>query len=76
MLSKAQKVLLALVLIVAITGVLLAQQNNQPAVTNGTVDHGNGSQEPAETTVELTLYFSDDQAMYLLPEQRNVTIAQ
>jgi germination protein M len=76
MLSKAQKVLLALVLIVAITGVLLAQQNNQPAVTNGTVDHGNGSQEPAETAVELTLYFSDDQAMYLLPEQRNVTIGE
>ncbi len=76
MLSKVQKVLLVLVLIVAVTGALLAQQNNQPAGTDGSDGQGTGSLEPAATTAELTLYFSDDQAMYLLPEQRKVTIGE
>lgn len=30
------------------------------------------SSQPAETRVTLTLYFPDDQAMYLVPEQREV----
>ena len=31
------------------------------------------SSQPAESKVTVTLYFSDDQAMYLVPEQREVT---
>ncbi len=76
MMSKVQKVLLVLVLIVAVTGVLLAQQNDQQAGTGGSVEQGTGSPEPAATTAELTLYFSDDQAMYLLPEKRKVAIGE
>ncbi|MDQ7790111.1 MAG: hypothetical protein RDU41_08675, partial [Clostridia bacterium] len=30
------------------------------------------SSQPAETKVSVTLYFPDDQAMYLVPEQREV----
>jgi len=76
MLSKAQKVLLVLVLIVAVTGVLLAQQNDQPAGKDVNGGQGSESPNPGVTTVELTLYFSDDQAMYLVPEQRKVAIGE
>lgn len=78
MLSKVQKVLLALVLIAAITGGVLALQNNQPAGENGSAGQGQGagSDEPGETTGELVLYFSDDQAMYLLPERRKAAVGK
>ncbi len=34
------------------------------------------NQQPKLATVEVVLYFSDDQAMYLVPEKRNITIEE
>lgn len=34
------------------------------------------NQQPELATVEVVLYFSDDQAMYLVPEKRNITIEE
>lgn len=70
--KKTQVVLLAIVLIVALTGILLAAQYNRPTATGTNAGQSPGSPEPAETTVEVTLYFSDAEAMYLMPERRNV----
>ena len=34
------------------------------------------NQQPQLATMEVVLYFSDDQAMYLVPEKRNITIEE
>jgi len=34
------------------------------------------NQQPKLTTVEVVLYFGDDQAQYLVPEKRNISIEQ
>ncbi|TYO95394.1 GerMN domain-containing protein [Desulfallas thermosapovorans] len=55
--------------------------NQNPGVTRGGSPAGGGapgpnddiSAKPAKTRQKVTLYFSDDQAMYLVPEERTVT---
>ena len=37
---------------------------------------GPDNQQPKLATVEMVLYFSDDQAMYLVPEKRKISIEQ
>ncbi|OQA00194.1 MAG: Sporulation and spore germination [Planctomycetes bacterium ADurb.Bin412] len=78
MLNKVQKVLLALVLVAAITAGILALQNSQPAGENSSTGPGPGagSDKQGETARDLVLYFSDDQAMYLLPERRKVAVGK
>ncbi|MTI80610.1 MAG: GerMN domain-containing protein [Firmicutes bacterium] len=48
------------------------QNNNQQQEQTGA---NSNEEQPAESNdVELTLYFSDDQAMYLVPEKRTTTV--
>ena len=56
MLSKAQKVLLVLVLIIAVTGYSLPSKMISRQVRTSMVDRSE-SPNPGVTTVELTLYF-------------------
>jgi germination protein M len=61
---------LCLLVVTALTGCNTSGNNN----ANPTELPKNN--EPNLDTVEIVLYFSDDQAMYLVPEKRNVSIEE
>ena len=63
-------VALCLLAVTALTGCNSSDKNKQ--------NQGNEpkKQEPKLATMEVVLYFSDDQAMYLVPEKRNISIKE
>lgn len=71
--KKKSLVLLVVICLLAVTALI------------GCKTTGNNNQNPTDLpdnnqpkldTVEVVLYFSDDQAMYLVPEKRNITIEE
>lgn len=63
-------VVLCLLVVTALTGCNSSGKNKQKQGDDPT------NQQPKLATVEVVLYFSDDQAMYLVPEKRNISIEQ
>lgn len=80
MMKKSSLLLLTFVLLFALTlagcGPQGEQEKNQnPEPKAGVEKQGDADQEPEEQEVELTLYFSDDQAMYLVPTKEKAMVA-
>lgn len=60
-----------LLIVIALAGC----KSNSPGTPDNSKDPGT-KQPPRSATVEVVLYFGDDQAEYLLPEKRNLIIEE
>lgn len=63
--------MLSLLLVVTALGGCKPASQGAPGTNKDT-----GTNQPQPATVEVTLYFSDDQAEYLVPEKRDLTIKE
>jgi germination protein M len=74
---KKQPIVIILLLCIFIIAAGLSGCNNKTPGEQTPADPNKNSQNPAiEQTEKISLFFSDDQAMYLLPEIREIKIKQ
>lgn len=71
--KKKGLVLLMVLCLLAVTALIGCNSSSKTKQNQGDVPK---NQEPKLATMEVVLYFSDDQAMYLVPEKRNITIKE
>lgn len=63
---KTRHILLILICVVLVAGCAARDRTDS--------GEENGQPEEAQETMEITLYFSDDQALYVVPEVRELTV--